>query len=267
MFKRMLFALLMLAVRPPAFSQQLDFTATLDSIRIQARPGQIVNRRFSLTLSAQAKRTQFRSSVSDWWQSEDGYQSFYAESGTLARSCGEWVALNPVEAAVGPSETLDIRVSVAVPANAEPGGFWCALTVDQLPDPTQPPDGDVVEIRFLASVSTGIFIYIDPVKREGRITNVEILAEESKVTVLNEGNIPLGVEGRFEFVRPGEEKPAAVVLIPRRTVLPEPVRTAILSAKLPDATALPSGTYLVKAILDIGLEHYIGVQRRLEVQR
>ena len=80
------------------------------------------------------------------------------------------------------------------------------------------------------------------------------------------GDTPLGVEGRVEFIRAGEEKPT-VAMIPRRMVLTEPIRTSYLTAKLPDAATLPDGTYAVKAILDIGLDHYIGVQKRIEVRR
>ena len=45
------------------------------------------------------------------------------------------------------------------------------------------------------------------------------------------------------------------------------VSTAVLAARLPDAAALPSGRYLVRVVLDIGLDHYIGVQREMEIRR
>ena len=257
--------LIAISALPAAPAEPMKFTATLDSIKIQARPGQVVNRTFSLTLDPGQKKAYFRSHVSDWWRSEDGSESFYAESGTLSRSCGRWVAINPVEAAISGGETLNVRLTVVVPPAIQPGGYWCALTVDQLPDPEARSEG--VQIDFLASMSVGIFIYIDPVQRSARIRQIDILNNEAKVILHNDGNAPLGVEGRFEFVRPGEQTPAAVLPVARQTVLPEPVTTSILKTALPDASALPSGDYLVRVILDIGLNHYIGAQRKLEVRR
>ena len=250
----------------PAFSQGLNFTATLDSIRIQGRTGQTYNRNFLLKLDQSAKPTQFRAQVQDWWRSEDFSQSFYREPGTLARSCGKWVSLNPVEARVQGGETLDVRITIAVPTGIEPGGYWCALTVDQLPDPLAPVE-EGVRVNFLASVSTGIFIYLDPVQRAASISSVEVLPGEARVTLHNDGNTPLGVEGRFEFVGQAEGKAPIVVPIPRETILTEPSRTGTLKAKLPDIQTLPPGEYTVKAILDIGIENLIGAQKRMEVRR
>ena len=61
--------------------------------------------------------------------------------------------------------------------------------------------------------------------------------------------------------------PAAVVPLPRNMLLTEPVRTAALSVALPSPVDLPSGRYTVRLILDIGLDHYIGFQRALDIVR
>src|SRR5207302_179306 len=124
-----------------------------------------------------------------------------------------------------------------------------------------------VQMRFLASVSIGIFVYIDPVKRAATITDVQVESETIRLSIRNDGNAPLGVDGRVEFTRVGEQKPTATSVIPRQTILTEPVRSAFLSANLPEGKDLPAGEYMVRAIVDIGLEHYIGVQKRIQVQR
>ena len=246
-------------------SWALDFRSTFSSIKIHGRPGQVVNRHFQLTLAEDERRTQFKIYVEDWWQSEDGRQSFYRELGTVRRSCGFWVSVNPVETAVEPGGTLDVRVTISIPDNVEPGGFWSVLTVDEVPDPLTNPPG--VGVRFVASVSIGIFVFIEPVDLAARITEIRILADEASVQLRNEGNAPLRVEGRFEFIPVGEDDPLAVALIPQRTLLPQPIRTGIFTAKLPDVSVLPAGRYLVRAILDIGLDHYIGVQKEMEIHR
>ena len=252
-----------LAVPSPAAA--VTFRATLDPIKIWARPGQVRTHQFTLTLPADQPRTVFRARVEDWWRSEDGQQTVFVEPGSLPRACGSWVSLNPVEAAVEPGGTLTIRVTVSVPIELLSGGHWCALTVDEVLDPLAAPPG--VGLRFLASVSVGIYVYIDPVHQAAQIRDVQVGAEQAALTVSNEGNAPLGVDGWFEFIRPGEQEPVAVVTIPRETLLPEPIPTGIWKVKLPDPGELPSGQYMVRVILDIGLDHYIGVERQVEVHR
>src|SRR5688500_8830789 len=86
---------LVLAGQAPA--DAVTLLATLSSIKISARPGAVQTREFRLTLDANQPTTRFKAHMQDWWRSEDGAQSHYAEPGTLASSCGRWVTLNPVE--------------------------------------------------------------------------------------------------------------------------------------------------------------------------
>lgn len=243
----------------------LQFSMDLTPIRVYARPGELINRNFQLTLAKDAKKTYFGAKTEDWWPSSDGKQSFYRKHGTLQRSCGSWVTLNPVETSVEPGGTLNVKVSIAVPHDVKPGGSWCVLTVDETLDPTAQMEG--VAVKFLASVSVGIFVYVEPVKREARISGVKVLPDDVRVRISNEGNCPLGVEGRVEFLRAVDEKPVALAKIPRRTLVTEPVRSFELVAGLPDVSDLPSGKYLVRVILDIGLDAYIGVQKEIVIRR
>jgi hypothetical protein len=267
--RRIIFAgtLLLGALVGSGSAEAVTFTATLNSIKISAKPGQVVTRPFELTLAADQPRTVFTAHAEDWWRSEDNTQSFYAPPGRLRRSCGSWVSVNPMEAAVDPGGTLKIRITVSVPTEIENGGYWCALTVDEAPDPTAV---EGVAVRFLASVSVGIFVYIDPVDRVGEIGNVYVSDDAAQITLHNTGNAPLTVDGRVEFVRvAANQEPVSVatVVVPRATVLFEPARTSILKAALPTAEVLPSGRYLVRAILDIGVDHYIGLEREVDIRR
>lgn len=259
-----LLALIAAQQRLPA----LSFSSTLDPIKIQGRPGEVVNRIFQLTLTESQAVVHFKCRVEDWWRSEDGKQSFYRQpglSGNPSRSCAKWVVLNPVESVIEPKGTLRIRVSVSIPADVQPGGYWSVLTVDEVPDPLSFKPG--VGVQFLASVSIGIFVYISPLERAATIMGVKIEHNTATVQLRNDGNTPLGVEGRFEFLKPGETQPLVTATIPRGTLLPEPINTGLFAAKLPESNSLPSGHYLVRAIVDIGLDHYIGVQKEMDVSR
>lgn len=272
---RMLMAagtVLMVCLATPMFAQQpMQFTGTFSSAKLYAKPGQTVNSGFELTLDPTYHPTIFRSSVSDYYPSEDGKQSFYPPSGTLPHSCGNWATLNPVEKRVNPGEKLDVRVTVSVPADTQPGGYWCALNVDQLPDPVEenpdPNQGTQAHLKFLASISTGIYVYIQPLNRSAQVAAVEISDGLAKVKLINDGNTPIAVEGRFEFSGEALAGGPVKVALPRTTVFREPQNSAIIAVPLPPAEQLPSGAYSVRLILDIGLDHLIGVQKNINLQR
>jgi hypothetical protein len=265
---RVLVSLLLVALPFVAAGQSpagLVFTATLDAIKISGRPGQVVTRQFRLTLDPNQPLTHFKARAEDWWRSEDGRQSFYAEPGTLKRSCGNWVSLNPRESAIGAGETLVVRITVSIPVEPRAGGYWCALTIDEVPDPLTGPAG--VGVRFVASVSTGIYINLDPVDRSASIVDLQVLNEEASVKVRNDGNTPLGVEGHIEFRSPGARAATATIDLPGRTILTEPIVESALIATLPSANVLPSGHYNVRAILDFGGDHFIGAEREIDIKR
>jgi hypothetical protein len=247
-------------------SHALKFTAGLDAIQIDGTPGRVFTRLFHLTLDKHEPRTQFKVHLEDWWRSADGKQSFYRAPGTLPTSCGPWTSINPVEAAVDPGAALNVRVSVAIPNDAKPGGYWCALTVDEVADPLRPaPPG--VGVHFVTSVSVGIFVNVTPVHRAATITSIETTPEQAVVTIRNDGDCPLTVKGRFEFVRNGETVADATVPWRPQTLLPQPVKEGQFTAVFPDVKVLPPGKYVVRAIMDIGLDHYIGAQKELEIAR
>jgi hypothetical protein len=243
----------------------VSFKATLTSLKISARPGEVQTKEFHLTLDPDQLKTRFTAHMQDWWRSEDGSQSIYEEPGTLSRSCGRWVTLSPVEVEVMPGQTMTTRLTVSVPSELTPGGYWCVLTVDELPDPLAVSEG--VGVRFMASVSIGVFVYVGEQQRAAEITAVEILNDSAVVQLRNDGNTPLAIEGRFEFIRPGATVPTAVVPLARTMLLTQPILTGLFSAKLPDPASLPSGRYLVRAIIDYGVDHYIGTEREMYVAR
>jgi|SRR5579864_1495008 len=245
----------------PRSAPGLEFTSTLSSIKVHVRRGEVVTRAFELHLTPGQAATRFRSHVEDWWQSEDGARSFYRPPGTLARSCGTWITLDPIEISVAAGDTLRVRITATVPRAATPGGYWCVLTVDQLPDPLANDEG--VDMRFAASVSTGIFLYLDPVQRDVRISAIGISAHRARITLRNAGNAPVAVDGRILLFRAGDRQPVAEVALKRMTVLTEPISTRRVTADLPDLSALPAGRYVVQVVLDLGLDHDIAVQKQL----
>jgi len=261
-------ALLLALLHPAKSASALDLHCSLASIKIEARPGQYITRTFRVGLPAYEKPAHIRAHAEDYWISEDGRQSFYREPGgpdAPKRSCATWVKVNPVEAALQPGDDLTIKISVAVPEGTAPGGYWCAFTMDEVPDPLaeQPGTG----LRFLASFSTGIFVSVPPVARAAVIAGVEVGPYEVVVRVRNDGNGPIGAQGHVEFAPVDGSRRPIIIVVPREGVFPEPIRTRPLHALLPNAQALPSGRYRVRVVMDVGLDHYVGVEKELDLKR
>jgi hypothetical protein len=244
----------------------VTINASFAPVRVTARPGEVVTTAYQLKLQDGEPMTNFKVEVQDWWRSEDGQQSFYAPSGSLTRSCGPWVSATPREAPVSGGQVLHVRLSITVPSAVKPGGYWCALTVDETPDPKEVTP-DQVGVKFLASVSTGIYVSVNPIERGVDILDIDVARERAVTRLVNTGNTPVSVEGHFDFFKPGATEPLIAVELPRNVLLTEPIPTGVFSVALPDAVHLPAGRYLVRLVLDIGLNHYIGVQRELEISR
>jgi hypothetical protein len=260
------FAVAGVAVPQPPDAAAATIRASFTPIRMTARPGEILTTSYQLKLQEGDPAAHFKVVAQDWWRSEDGQQSFYAAAGSIMRSCAPWVSANPRESALGGGETLQVRLTINVPEDVRPGGYWCALTIDEQPDPlAATPEG--VGIRFLASVSTGIYVYVNPIERGADILSVDIVGDRAVARIANTGNTPLAVEGRYEFFRPGDSQAVAIVQLPRNILLTEPIATGEYAATLPERSQLPPGRYLVRLVLDIGLDHYIAVQRELDIER
>lgn len=244
----------------------VTINASFSPIRVTAQPGDVLTTSYQLKLADGEPTVRFKVDVQDWWRSEDGQQSFYAAAGSLGRSCGKWVAATPGEAPVAGGQVLRVRLSIAVPKAVKPGGYWCALTVDETPDP-ESVTAEGVGVKFLASVSTGIYVSVGSIERGVDILDIDVAHERAVTKLVNTGNTPVSVEGHFDFFKPGDLEPIVAVELPRNVLLTEPIATGVYSVALPEVARLPSGKYLVRLVIDIGLNHYIGVQREIEVGR
>lgn len=236
------------------------------SISAQAKPGQVINRTFSLTVTPDSTAARFKVRVEDWWRSADNSKTFYAPAGTLSRSCGLWCSVNPVESSLEPGKTLTVKVSIRVPHDVQPGGYWAALTVDQVPDPlTSRPEG--VGMAFKGSVSVGIFVEVPTITKSAKITGVKVTGDRVKVTLRNDGNTPLKVSPTFEFYSPGQDKAVASVKLGAEALLTDDYSTCEYSAALPTQKDLPRRRYKVRVIVDAGLEYLMGAENELDIIR
>ena len=254
---------LLAALAAPGPAQANTFTAAFSPIRVNANPGDVVTTHVTVTLGPGPRAIDFRAHMEDWWRTADGLKTFYRAPGTLRRSCSRWVSLDPAEQAVVPGGRLDVRLTITVPADVGPGGYWCAVTVDEQADPLTVAHR--TGISFVASFSTGVYVYIAPLKRDAVITDLRVDGEYVEVAVRSLGDTPLRVDGTVELRRPGQDAVVATVTLERNVLLPEPIAATVLRGKLPDGATLPDGRYVARGIVDVGLDHYLGAEKTVQV--
>lgn len=256
---------LAVALAAPHPAHAATFTAAFSPIRVNARPGDVVTTQVQLTLGAGPKSLHFRAHMEDWWRAADGLTTYYRPAGTLRRSCAPWIGLDPAEQEVFPTGRLRVRVTLSVPPDAAPGGYWCAVTINELPDPTHV--AKATGVSFLASISTGVYVYIAPLERDAAITDIRVDGDDVQLALRSQGNTPMHASGTVELRRRGDETVVATVELSRGVLLPEPIGATILHGKLPGADALPDGIYRARGVIDVGLEHYLGAEKAVRVTR
>ena len=141
-------------------------------------------------------------SLNDWDLTRDGRVEYYPAN-TRPNSASPWLIYSPGEASVTPGTVHQIRVTVAVPANAAPGDHLSALVIEQRPDSVKYlQDKRQVIVRYrLASV---FYIKVGNLTRKGSFEN--LFAEYTPNGVLvtpflkNEGNSVIRPDGSVVIV-------------------------------------------------------------------
>ncbi|MDR3708854.1 MAG: hypothetical protein P4L33_11160 [Capsulimonadaceae bacterium] len=259
-----------LLILPGKFAGALTFRAALTPIHVTAQPGDVVNSTYFMTVIKAEHPTHFRVHAEDYYKNEDGSGN-YLSPGHISHSCANWIQLNPGEATINVGEMLKVRMTIAVPTGAKPGGYWCVMTIDEVPDPdavaSQQQQGRSIGVRSLTSISVNVYVDILPLDKEARIMSVQIGGDQAVLRVADTGNCELTATGRIEFAKPGDDKSIAIAPIQKTSIFCEPVNTTSIKVDLPTTDVLPSGRYLVRVVLDIGLDHYIGAQKEMEIDR
>ncbi len=207
----------------------------LRSIKIDARPGEVVNRDFKLHLAATGSQVHFKSRAEDWWASEDGSQSFYRRAGTLPRSlrpldlpeprrdrrCARWRPQYPGDRGhprgmPGPAATGASSPSTRFPTRSTIRREWRSIS--------KPPSRWESSSTWRPSCAT-------PKSARSRSPKARRVSRCAPA-----GNTPVGAEGRVEFLplggpRSGQASPVATAIVPRATVLLDPAPCRILKTR------------------------------------
>jgi hypothetical protein len=187
-------------------------------------------------------------SLNDWTLTRDGRVEFFPAN-TRPDSAGSWLIYSPGEAAVMPGTMHQIRVTVAVPANARPGDHLAALIVEQRPESLKTSQNTrqmVVKYR-MASL---FYIKVAGLTREGSFEDLYAESSPQGLVVTpvlrNLGNSMVRPTASVQVID-GEGKIAAA--LPESETLPVLAGAEIARPVLIERV-LAAGKYTVKYRVD-----------------
>ncbi len=134
----------------------------------------------------------------------DKQNSFtFSEPGHESYSCAKWVTLEPAEFHLEANSTKEVKVTIAVPPEVEPGGKYCVALFET----TLPSENGATGVTPVLRVGTLILLTIPGVSDASIVTEAE-LAEvglyqgspmHASMVVRNTGNVHLNVAGQVDF--------------------------------------------------------------------
>lgn len=198
--------------------------------------------------SESAKPTRIVASLNDWTMTRDGRVEFFPAN-TQANSASSWLIYTPGEASVTPGTIHQIRVTIAVPANARPGDHLAALVVEQRPDSIK-YEQTVRQMVVRYRMASVFYIKVPGLTKRGNFENLFAESAQNGIIVTpilkNEGN---------SMIRPTA---ALSVLNVNGTLVAELPDTEILPILAGTETAKPfliekvlaAGKYTVKYLVD-----------------
>jgi len=208
-------------------------------------------------------------SVCDWLRDLQGQNLFCKAAGQVPRSASAWVSAAPEQFELEPSKSKEIRFTLAVPADPQlDGTYWTAVMVEGTPvtQPGQPGTTITVKRRFAVKVLETV---AGTGKKDGQISDVEVRGLNPPrvlVEFSNRGTLSLPkVSGRVE-IRDQTGKTVDTIPIAAFPVLPGYRRQLIVSSARKRGDLLPTGRYLILAILDFGGDNLVGGQQVLTIK-
>jgi P pilus assembly chaperone PapD len=231
-------------------------------LRFALRPGVTALQTF-LVSNPSDTATQVTISAQDWDRDEAGMNRFYP-LGTLPASCGKRIVASPTVFFLAPKSVQTIRVSVDSVA-AFTQGCYTILFVETPPAPNRP-----TQSALIYTIRYGVKVYAEPavLPEMGEVEDVQVrrdttardaLKREVAILYHNTGSRHSLVHGTVE-IRRADNTLAAKVDVPEFPALPGARRR--IGVGLP---ALPSGRYVVLALLDYGGREIVAGQADLQV--
>jgi hypothetical protein len=257
----------MLAGAPPAGAQVSVEVSPL-RVELQAGPGSATTQAVTLT-NAGGEPVRIRATLSDWDLSHDGAPQFESARADGPFSATRWLRLAPPEVVLDPGKEAIVRFSLAVPAEAQPGGYRAGILFE-----FAPASGDPIvrarEVTFRSRVATLVYVNVGEPPLDAELVDlrhrlrgaetliVATLKNTSRRATRTKGTLTL-LDGGGAFVRQ--------VPVPDVPLLPESEREVAITIVGEHLQPLPPGDYRVELRIDIGLAAVIVGETTLKVPR
>jgi hypothetical protein len=244
------------------------------TIELDAKAGETYTGSFEVANSTDNAAAPIRVYMEDWDRMPNG-DYVISMAGSLDRSCSAWMSLSPTQFDVRYNESIDVKYTFTVPANAT-GSYWTYFMVEGVKKPAVPPserDGVQVfigakmryAVRFVVNVSSGRQV-------KGAITEISVAAKtaaapvknapllEAKIVFKNTGNSYVKPVGYFEIRNLDGEK---IYLKDIEQFFVFPGRDKWVA--VPIETELKPGEYIAMAVLDYGGDNFVAGESRFIV--
>lgn len=209
-----------------------------------------------------------RTTIADWHLSEDGAPQFQDPLDGRPYAAASWVRFAPPEFRLEAGKQGTVRFTVAVPADAPPGGYRTGLLFEFLPEaPERSARGRQVILR--SRIATLIYVNVGQPPAAVEMLNLQVrgtakhtqivaaLRNSSRRTVRTRGTLTVSDASGLAVARIG---------VPDIPVLPESERE--LAVRAADALeALLPGDYTVELTLDLGMSALLVGETTLRVSR
>ena len=106
--------------------------------------------------------------LSDWHYRGDGTPN-YLDPGSVPRSLASYVTFNPAELLLDPEESAEVRYTVDLPPDVDPGSYWGVIFMEG-EDPDPEPGFKLA--NFNVRVGHVVYVDVPPLRRDGRITSI-----------------------------------------------------------------------------------------------
>jgi P pilus assembly chaperone PapD len=201
----------------------------------------------------------------DWTMDRKGSVSF-SPAGSDPFSCANWIQINPTDFRLDPGQIRQIRYSLTVPAEAKEGGYRAAIALEGLPPPQE--GASKRKMTLNGRIVVMAYATVGSPEIRGQFQDFRVTAANKrisfKLTLANQGDVHFRIKKSFITIKNSRGEEVSRVEVPDIPVLPGATRE--LEFKKEDL-ALPKGTYLAEAILDIGKEDFLGRKDSFSVVR
>jgi len=201
----------------------------------------------------------------DWTMDRKGNLSFSPAGGDPS-SCANWLQLNPTDFRLDPGQTRQVRYSLTVPADARDGGYRAAIALTGMPLPEEGIAKKKVTLNGRIVVMA--YAVVGSPEIRARFEDFQVTAVNKgisfKLTLANQGDVHFRINKSFITLKNSKGEEVGRVEVPDIPVLPGATRE--LEFKKEDL-ALPKGTYLAEAVLDVGKEDFLGRKNSFSVGR